>query len=264
MKNAKRAMIFFILLLSFNYLAGRILNIPQVADLIASWNLSMAEYLIATQVIFILFPCLLYFVFTRENMAETLSLRGFSFKELFIAVIIGLLSQPVAWFYSYLSSLFFENQVVLVLDAMFDYPLWLLLLVIAVVPSIVEEIAFRGIVLHGFKNLTLLKASLITGLLFGILHLNLQQFLYAAVLGTIFAAVVRVTGSIYLSMLCHFIVNGSQALMVKLVPLNMEQAAEEGASAAGTPATLVVLVVLLLISIGATAIIVKLLKALSK
>ena len=45
------------------------------------------------------------------------------------------------------------------------------------------------------------------------LHLNLQQFLYAFALGALFAYMARITDSIIPSMVAHFTINGSQVLM---------------------------------------------------
>ena len=58
--------------------------------------------------------------------------------------------------------------------------MWSLLLMVAVLPAICEELAFRGFVLSGLrrmKNTTL--AILVSSLLFGIAHQMLQQSIAA-------------------------------------------------------------------------------------
>lgn len=65
----------------------------------------------------------------------------------------------------------------------------------------------RGIVLSGFEFKSKNVAAVMTGIMFGILHLNAHQFLYATVMGIILAYVVRATGSIFLSMIMHFLIN---------------------------------------------------------
>ena len=77
-----------------------------------------------------------------------------------------------------------------------DSPYIILLLLIAVLPAITEEITIRGVVLSGYEDKNIYLAASITGLLFGIMHLDPQQFLYAAVLGFVLALVVRITNSI--------------------------------------------------------------------
>ena len=108
----------------------------------------------------------------------------------------------------------------------------ILLLLIAVLPAITEEITIRGVVLSGYEDKNIYLSCAITGLLFGIMHLDPQQFLYAAVLGFILALVVRTTNSIFASALIHFLINGTSITLQKLlslIPENtsvMDQAAE--------------------------------------
>nr|WP_286172887.1 CPBP family intramembrane glutamic endopeptidase [Caproiciproducens sp. MSJ-32] len=101
-------------------------------------------------------------------------------------------------------------------------PYILLLGLIAVLPSISEEITIRGIVLSGYEEKNKYIATAVTGLFFGILHLDPHQFLYTTILGFIFALVVRITNSIYSSMLMHFIINGTSATLAKLSNLFMQ------------------------------------------
>ena len=99
-------------------------------------------------------------------------------------------------------------------------------------PAITEEITIRGVVLSGYEDKNIYLSCAITGLLFGIMHLDPQQFLYAAVLGFVLALVVRITNSIFASELIHFLINGTSITLQKLlrlIPDNtsvMEQATE--------------------------------------
>ena len=86
-------------------------------------------------------------------------------------------------------------------------------------PAITEEITIRGIVLSGYDNKNIYVACIASGLLFGIMHLDPQQFLYATVLGFILALVVRITNSIFASAIIHFIINGTSITMQKIVSL---------------------------------------------
>ena len=51
------------------------------------------------------------------------------------------------------------------------------------------------------------------------MHLDPQQFLYATVLGVILALVVRITNSIFASILMHFLINGTSITLQKLLSL---------------------------------------------
>jgi hypothetical protein len=69
----------------------------------------------------------------------------------------------------------------------------------------------RGVILGNYKHVSIKKAALMNGLMFGILHLNINQFVYAFVLGVVMAYIVYYTGSIFPSMLLHFCINGISA-----------------------------------------------------
>ncbi len=82
---------------------------------------------------------------------------------------------------------------------------WMLaVLCVCVVPAIVEEVLFRGVVLEAFLPYGDIPAILLSALTFALFHFNLAQsiypFLYAIVLGL----VVRKTGNIYYAMIMHF------------------------------------------------------------
>lgn len=73
---------------------------------------------------------------------------------------------------------------------------------------IAEELLFRGVV---YKRLRLLlgvaPAIVLSALVFGILHANLVQFLYAGVLGLLLAFLVEKTGYLYTAILGHIAAN---------------------------------------------------------
>ncbi len=93
-------------------------------------------------------------------------------------------------------------------------PLWQLLLLVAVLPAVFEELAFRGILLHGLRaRLGPVASCLAVGAVFGAFHVSLFRIAPTAFLGVVLAAVVIRTGSIYPAMLWHFLNNA-----VALVP----------------------------------------------
>lgn len=103
------------------------------------------------------------------------------------------------------------------------------LLVGAVVPAISEEAAFRGYILTGLRPLGRTAAVVLTGVLFGLMHLSLVRALPLITLGLLFAAAVERTGSILPSILMHFLNN---AIAISLTFLTRD--AFNQSAAAGT------------------------------
>ena len=65
----------------------------------------------------------------------------------------------------------------------------------------------------------MLPAILLTGFLFGCMHMNLNQFIYAFALGIYLAFLVEATGSIFSSMIAHFTLNATSVVMSFLLPI---------------------------------------------
>ncbi|MDE6686199.1 MAG: ABC transporter permease subunit [Lachnospiraceae bacterium] len=87
-------------------------------------------------------------------------------------------------------------------------PIWLVILSSALLPAICEETAFRGVLFGTLQNKChILVAVLITGVVFGLYHMNLIKFFVVGFFGCVLAYAVYKTGSIAVSMWMHFLNN---------------------------------------------------------
>jgi len=85
------------------------------------------------------------------------------------------------------------------------------LLVLAFVPAVCEEVAFRGFILNGFRSRgSEWMAILLSAAFFGAVHGLIQQSLTAAVLGVLLGYVAVRSGSVWPGMLLHGFHNGLQ------------------------------------------------------
>ena len=166
--------------------------------------------------ILFLIPAIIYLLVSKSSIKETLKLNKLHWQDILLIILLAFMVQPVMTFLSLISTFFFNNEVGSFIYEIISTPYILLLGLVALLPSITEEITVRGIVLSGYENKNKYVAAAITGLFFGIFHLDGQQFLYATVLGFIFALVVRITNSIYSSMIMHFIINGTSVTLAKI------------------------------------------------
>ena len=84
------------------------------------------------------------------------------------------------------------------------------LALVALTPAICEEALFRGPILHGLRaRVGPAAAVVLTGLLFGIFHLELSRILPIALLGVLLSLVALQSRSILPAMLAHFLNNAS-------------------------------------------------------
>jgi membrane protease YdiL (CAAX protease family) len=98
------------------------------------------------------------------------------------------------------------------------YPIWLSLIVFAIVPAIVEEYVFRGVVLGAYQRIGIKAAIFISSMFFALLHFSLGSVLYGFFFGCVFALVRTVTGNMIYSMIMHCTFN---ALNVVLSYVNL-------------------------------------------
>lgn len=159
-------------------------------------------------------PIAVYLLFTKQRLTDLIPFKRISAANVLLIVGMSFMVQPAMMLVTSIVNLFFDNEVSEVLSSFTSIPVYLMLIVMAVEPALIEEITFRGVILAGYKKMGVFKAALITGLFFGIMHLNPHQFFYGAMLGMVFTYFVFYTGSILSSMLAHFVINASQLIMV--------------------------------------------------
>jgi len=82
------------------------------------------------------------------------------------------------------------------------------LVLIGVLPGACEESSHRGMLLQSFKaRLGVMRAVLLTSILFGFMHMNIVQMFYATILGYLIALAVLATRTIWTGVIMHFMNN---------------------------------------------------------
>jgi len=174
-----------------------------------------ADVMVFTQAAMFLVPGLLVLAVHRKNWRDILPLRWLGWKNVLMVVVLMILAQPTMMMVSALSTLFADNTVAeTVGDMVSTGGLGMTLLAVGVMPSVCEEFMFRGVIRSGYKNRPVWVMVLVSGVFFGIMHMNAHQFLYTCILGCILAYMVHATRSLFAGILGHFVVNGSQVLMM--------------------------------------------------
>ncbi|WP_139902365.1 CPBP family intramembrane glutamic endopeptidase [Clostridium thermarum] len=260
MKSIFRANLFMLLLIVF-MLAIEMFLVRDLIGLLGYVNLMAVHEYIA-----LLIPAVAFILITKQSPKEVFRLNKIKPIDAAIAITIAFFAQPVASFLSQITALFFDNPVAQAFEILKDISYPKLLFMMAITPAICEELVTRGIVLHGYNKTSILRAALINGLVFSILHLDPQQSLYTFVLGVLFAYMVRITNSIWASVLCHFTFNGIQVTMLELsqmlkdkVGTEVIEAAQEAQQVTTAAQTAIMLAVSFVIALGSAAAIVGLL-----
>jgi sodium transport system permease protein len=97
--------------------------------------------------------------------------------------------------------------------------IWTTLLVIAALPAVCEELAFRGFILSGFsRGHTKWTAIILSSVFFGAAHSIFQQSLVACLLGTVIGYIAMQSGSLLPGVLFHIVHNSLALLAGDFVP----------------------------------------------
>lgn len=101
-------------------------------------------------------------------------------------------------------------------EMLMGQPTILIVLVMALMPAVGEEIFFRGFLFGGLRYKYGVKwAVILSAVIFGAFHMSLVKLIPTAMLGACFAYIVYRSGSIYIGMTLHFINNAFLMLQMK-------------------------------------------------
>ncbi len=159
-------------------------------------------------------PVIMYSLFISKDIKQTFS--DFGFKKitntvLICSICLGLVlffinGYVADIFYTILSLFGYDNTIKVGLSVGGD--LFTELLLTAIFPGFCEEVLHRGMYLRGSAKQGYTRYGLIfSSILFGLMHLNIQQFFYATILGALMGIIVIITDSIYPAMIIHFMNN---------------------------------------------------------
>lgn len=188
--------------------------------------------LIISQIVVFIIPFMLYFFISGDSVKDMFKIKKISIANIIIIALISIFIQPILMAISAVSSYFFGSSTTDYVSSMKDMPIYMIVLTTAVFPAIFEELTYRGIVFSNLRNKSITKACVFTGLLFGMAHLNGEQFFYAFFMGAVLSYFVYKTGSIFSSIVSHFTINFSQTMLM-LYYLNagiLEETASQNAS----------------------------------
>ncbi len=187
----------------------------------------MATLLFISQVVVIALPALLMTIMLTRKPAQTLLLHRLPpLLSLPAAVLLAVALHPIVHSLGIVVQRLYpmSDELTAQLEAVSQLfsqapSVWLLFLLIALLPAICEELAFRGFILSGLRHLGHKWWAIgLTAVFFGVTHGILQQSLMAALTGTIIGFVAVQTGSLLPCIAFHAAHNGLALLAAQLQP----------------------------------------------
>ena len=171
----------------------------------------------------ILVPAIMMALVLTRNPKRSLRIRGCSLPMACAAILAAIFLNPAfTWFTGLVMAMYPPGGDVVQLEQVVSQiltsapGLWAILLVFAVAPAIIEEIAFRGFILSGFESIRgKWQPILLTSLVFGLAHGVLQQSMITFVVGMVLGLIAIQTKSILPCILFHLTHNSLAVLLSK-------------------------------------------------
>lgn len=146
-----------------------------------------------------------------------------------LSAILFIVIQPAIWYLGYLNSLIpmpesfselQQSQYEMIENFLrSDGAMMLALFHIGMVPAVCEEVLFRGYVMRAFeKSWGIWTAIIVSGLMFGLYHMQLANLLPLATLGILLALVTWLSNSILPAIFAHFVNNGGAVVLATFFP----------------------------------------------
>lgn len=203
--------------------------------LLRSFSINLPVQMVVSELT-ILIPGFLFLLINNCDLTEWLPFHKLKWSSVGLTVLFTYLIMPLISFINVFSQLFDSNTVLGISDEIISMPAILMIFIMGIFGPLCEELVFRGIIFSGYKKTgRMMGAVVLSSLLFGLMHMNFNQFCYATFLGFVFAMLLEATGSLWSPVLAHVIVNTHNVVMLfgvqklySAMGIDMEEIYEQG------------------------------------
>ena len=196
----------------------------------------------AGQILFILLPALLFAKWIYGDVSKVINIKIPNWREVFLFVAGIIVLTPLLQSYLYIQNFFIEewasssefiNSIKSVFDSLNELvektfgnllaadnvpEMILVIIVIAVVPALSEEVMFRGYIQRSFEHkISPFKAAAVTAIFFGLYHFSPYGILPLITLGLYFGFAAYLSKSLFIPIILHFLNNFTAVLLYFII-----------------------------------------------
>ncbi|MCZ6701831.1 MAG: CPBP family intramembrane metalloprotease [Ignavibacteria bacterium] len=226
----------------YQFIGGMLTLVIFGFDLESAPVNSLRLLTVAGQVLFILLPALLFAKWIYGDVSDIISLKLPEYMELTLFSIGIIILIPLLQSYLYIQNYFIEylaanSEMVNSIKNLFDSlnelvdktygnllkadsipEMFLVIIVIAIVPSVCEEVMFRGYIQRSFEfKMKPIWAILITAIFFGVYHFNPYGLFPLIVLGFYFGFAAYISKSLIVPIFLHFLNNFGAVILYFII-----------------------------------------------
>ncbi len=253
-------MFFTIILVHLGVVAFLIFGVDVLPDsIVLNFLLSQGILMIPTLLFLLIFE-------RRQRKHEAAAFHRVKISSLLMIALCTFLIMPLVTVLNTLTMFFTDNAVAALEGDIISTPFPVMLFMIGIFGPFCEEFVFRGVIYGsyrrggGYGNNACytepgrhgISAILLSAGLFGLMHMNFNQALYAFAIGIFLALLVEAAGSLWASVFCHMFFNSCQVALMYVSGSILEsvygQAVNEAAEQLTTQELLAALSVYLVIA----------------
>lgn len=169
----------------------------------------------------VLIPAVAMTLYSGDSLSSVIPFKKIKISSALLSVLYVVTLFPLVTFVNSISMLFVDNAVASISDQLVELPMEVMLVSIGLFGPFVEEIVFRGVLFQSYKRSGRIIASMVlSAVLFGMMHLNFNQFAYGAVMGFMFCLIVEATGSVLSSFIAHAVFNSFEVITMYNIDLD--------------------------------------------
>jgi membrane protease YdiL (CAAX protease family) len=196
----------------------------------------------AGQILFILLPALLFAKWIYGDVSKVINIKIPNWREVILFIVGIIVLTPLLQSYLYIQNFFIEkwaasSEFINSIKSLFDSlnelvektfgnllsadnipEMILVVIVIAVVPALAEEVMFRGYIQRSFEHrISPFKAAAVTAIFFGLYHFSPYGILPLITLGLYFGFAAYLSKSLFIPIVLHFLNNFTAVLLYFII-----------------------------------------------
>ncbi|MBR2714835.1 MAG: CPBP family intramembrane metalloprotease [Ruminococcus sp.] len=164
---------------------------------------------------------IIYTTFSKKSLGKLFPLDKVGANTMYLLCTFGL---AVAMTANYASNILISLFDAVGIDAYVDIEykcdnaldVILFYVTVAVIPALVEEFAFRGVILGVLRKYSDSLAILVSGITFGVMHGNFTQIPFAFIVGLVLGYIAVKTNSLLPGIIIHFLNNATSVTLTLL------------------------------------------------
>lgn len=224
--NAKMInLLFLIIVLTHMFIVVMMYIFPDFRGVEGISSIVMGQLIIVV-------PTVLFFLIYKFPVKELFVFRKIKVTTVLLIVLYMMLMMPLTSLLNAISQIFSSNVVLELSTEITKFPFALTWLLVGFLGPVAEELVCRSIFYEAYKKqVSPVKAMIFSALIFGLLHMNLNQMPYAFALGILLVLLKEATGTILAPILFHVFFNtNSVILMYGISPELLEETSDIAAT----------------------------------